>query len=63
MNTFIEDKNKKINSHIFFFFHIALKKCTNLLDLCHPLKSRLEQSLPISDFDHAISPFLATKKG
>ena len=31
-------KNKKINFHIFFFSFIALKKCTNLQDLWHPLK-------------------------
>jgi hypothetical protein len=34
-------KNKKINFHIFFLSFIALKKCTNLPDRCHPLKARL----------------------
>ena len=31
-------KIKKINFHIFFLLFIALKKCTNLPDRCHPLK-------------------------
>jgi hypothetical protein len=36
-------KNKKINFHIFFLSFIALKKCTNLQDLWHPLKAHAKK--------------------
>ena len=38
-------KNKKINFHIFFLSFIALKKCTNLQNLWHPLKTITSISL------------------
>ena len=37
MTTFIEDKKLKNKFPHFFLSYIALKKCTNLMDLCHPL--------------------------
>jgi hypothetical protein len=33
------NRRKKNNFHFFFLSYIALKKCTNLQDLWHPLKS------------------------
>ena len=50
MDTFIEDKNKNINFHIFFLSFIALKKCTNLQDLWHPLNEPEIRELLINLF-------------
>jgi hypothetical protein len=47
MNTLLKIKSKKINFH-FFLSYIALKKSTNLLDLCNSLKSYIYENLELT---------------